>query len=70
MKKRRFEYVGNGSDKFWSIQVSNQQVTVHFGRNGTNGQTQTKSFANDATALQHAERMIRQKTVKGYQEKP
>jgi DNA ligase-1 len=64
--KRRFEYVGNGSDKFWEIEVKGKDVLVHFGRNGTNGQSSTKSFADEAAAKTHAEKLIEEKTGKGY----
>ena len=65
---RRFEYVGGSSAKFWEIQVAGKDVTVRYGRLGTDGQTQTKSFASDAKALDHAEKTIASKVAKGYQE--
>jgi len=43
---RRFEFVGGGSDKFWEISIQGKDVTVRFGRNGTNGQSSVKSFAD------------------------
>jgi DNA ligase-1 len=64
--KRRFEFTAGSSDKFWEIQVNGTEVTVRFGRNGSNGLSQTKTFGNEAAARQHAETMIRQKTRKGY----
>ena len=39
---------------------------VRFGRNGTQGQTTTKTFSDVAAARQHADKLIRQKTGKGY----
>lgn len=65
---RRFEYVGGGSDKFWEIAVRGAAVTVRFGRNGTLGQTQTREFADAAAARKHAEKLVREKTGKGYVE--
>lgn len=47
---RRFECSEGNSNKFWEVTVNGSDVTVHFGRIGTNGLTQTKSFADDATA--------------------
>jgi predicted DNA-binding WGR domain protein len=41
---------------------------VRFGRNGTAGQTSTKEFQDAAAAWSHAEKLIREKTSKGYVE--
>lgn len=65
---RRFEFVDGGSAKFWEITTSGNDVTVRFGRLGTQGQTQTKSFADAAAAARHAEKLIGEKTKKGYVE--
>ena len=43
-------------------------VTVRYGRIGTNGQTQSKSFADEAAAEKHADKLIAEKTAKGYVE--
>lgn len=66
--KRRFEFRDEKSDKFWEIEVAACEVTVRYGRNGTNGQTNTKSFANEAAARKHADGLISEKTDKGYVE--
>jgi DNA ligase-1 len=66
--KRRFEYVVGSSDKFWEIEVSGKEVIVRFGRNGTHGQSSTKSFADEAAVQKHAEKLIEEKTAKGYVE--
>ena len=58
--------MGGTSDKFWEVEVTGQEVTVRFGRNGTNGQANTKSFPDGPAANKHAERLIREKTAKGY----
>ena len=68
--KRHFEFVEGNSAKFWEISTGGNDVTVRFGRIGTNGQTQTKTFADAAAAAKHAEKLIKEKTTKGYQEKP
>jgi DNA ligase 1 len=41
---------------------------VRFGRSGTNSQAQTKSFADSAVAAKHADKLIAEKTAKGYAE--
>lgn len=68
--KRRFEFVGGGSDKFWELSIDGNDVLVRFGRNGTNGQASTKTFADNAAAQQHADKLIREKLAKGYCEVP
>jgi predicted DNA-binding WGR domain protein len=64
--KRRFEFVAGTSDKFWETEVKGKEVLVRFGRNGTNGQSSTKTFADEAAAKKHAERLIAEKLAKGY----
>jgi predicted DNA-binding WGR domain protein len=65
---RRYEFVGGSSNKFWESTVSDNQVVVRYGRNGTNGQTITKTFPNDQAAERHANRLVAQKLGKGYVE--
>lgn len=67
-KTRRFEFVGGNSAKFWQVTVAGTNVTVRFGRLGTDGQVQTKGFPSAEAASGHAERLIAQKVAKGYQE--
>jgi predicted DNA-binding WGR domain protein len=67
-RPRRFEYVDGCSDKYWEIHRAGTRVTVHFGRHGTTGQAITKTFPDEAAASKQVERMIRQKTSKGYME--
>ena len=68
--KRRFEFVEGTSSKFWEIALTGQEVTVRYGRIGTTGQTNTKSFPDAAAAARHAEKLIAEKTGKGYREVP
>lgn len=65
---RRFEFVEDNSDKFWELTLSESQVTVCFGRNGTTGQRESKTFADAATAQKHADKKIAEKLKKGYRE--
>jgi DNA ligase-1 len=65
---RRFELVEGKSAKFWEITRQGCEVTVRFGRLGTNGQTQTKTFADEDKARSHQEKLILEKTGKGYVE--
>ena len=65
---RRFEFVGGSSAKFWEISVNGNDVTVRYGRIGTSGQEQTKSFSDAEKAKKHAHKLIAEKTGKGYVE--
>ncbi len=66
---RRFEFVSGSSNKFWEIIVAGNAFTVRFGRLGTAGQSQTKSYADEAGAKRAAESLIAEKLKKGYVEK-
>lgn len=54
------------SQKFWEITLAGESHTVRFGRIGTAGQSRTKSFGDVAAAAKDYERLIREKTGKGY----
>ena len=73
---RRFEFIGEdpqrhtSSEKFWEVTVTGSKVTVHFGRIGAeHGQTSEKELASAEEAQAHADKLIAEKTKKGYIEK-
>lgn len=66
--RRRFEFAEGSSDKFWEIAVSGTEVTVRYGRTGSSGQTNTKTFPDGTAAKKHADKLIAEKTEKGYHE--
>jgi predicted DNA-binding WGR domain protein len=66
--KRYFEFVGGSSAKFYEVTVRSNTVTTRFGRIGTEGQVQSKVFADIETAMRHAEKVIAAKLAKGYRE--
>ncbi len=66
---RLFEFVGGSSQKFWEISLSGNSFTVRFGRIGTAGQSQAKTFADYSKAKQEATHLINEKLKKGYIEK-
>jgi len=68
METRYFEFVGGSSSKFWEVSITGSDVTVRYGRIGTDGQSKTKSFSDEAAAVRHAEKLIAAKTGKGYVE--
>src|SRR5262245_33930901 len=65
---RRFEYSEGTSNKFWTIELSGKSFTVNFGRIGTAGQTQTKTFPDEGQAKKAHDKLIVEKLGKGYQE--
>ncbi len=66
---RHFEFVEGKSSKFWEIGVEDCSVTVRYGRIGSGGTTNVKEFSDTAAARRHAEKLIEEKTGKGYVEK-
>jgi len=65
---RRFEFVGGSSPKFWQVRTVCCDVTVRFGRLGTDGQSLTKSFTDPSADRKHVDKLIAEKTAKGYVE--
>ncbi|NUQ64510.1 MAG: DNA ligase [Pirellulales bacterium] len=66
---RYFECVEGKSSKFWEIGVDGCSVAVRYGRIGSSGTTNVKEFSDAAAACRHAEKLIEEKTGKGYVEK-
>ena len=66
--KKSLKYIEGNSDKFWEIEVTGSNYTVTYGKNGTSGTTQTKSFASDEECLKMAEKILAEKVKKGYSE--
>ncbi len=65
---RRFELSEGTSNKFWQVEREDAAVTVCFGRIGTSGQSQVKSFASATAAQAEMDKLIKEKTKKGYAE--
>jgi predicted DNA-binding WGR domain protein len=65
---RRFEFKQGTSYKFWEILVEGTAYTARYGKVGTEGQTQSKSFATADKAKTEAEKKIKEKVGKGYSE--
>ncbi|WP_281232516.1 DUF6493 family protein [Flavobacterium gelatinilyticum] len=66
--KKTLKYIDGNSDKFWEIEVTGTSYTVTYGKNGTSGTTQTKSFGSDEECLKMAEKILAEKVKKGYSE--
>jgi uncharacterized protein (TIGR02996 family) len=65
---RTFIYTDERSNKFWNIELSAASFTVQFGRVGSAGQTQVKTFPDEAQARKEHDKLIREKLGKGYVE--
>ena len=65
---RRFEFVDSTSNKFWEAEVEGKTLNVTFGKIGTKGQNKPKDFATPEKAKAEMEKLIKEKTGKGYVE--
>src|SRR5262245_40952997 len=68
MNRREFHLVEGTSSKFWAVSVTDCSMTVQYGKIGSSGQTQLKTFASTTEAQQAAEKLITEKSRKGYKE--
>ncbi|SFM86827.1 WGR domain-containing protein, predicted DNA-binding domain in MolR [Chitinophaga sp. YR627] len=64
--KARFIYQDEKSHKFWDIETNGTDLTVQYGKVGTTGQSQTKQFASEEECKKAADKLIAEKTKKGY----
>ncbi|CAA9196100.1 DUF6493 family protein [Flavobacterium collinsii] len=67
--KKSLKHIDGTSDKFWEIEVTGSQFTVTYGKNGTAGTTQTKTFSTNEECLKTAEKLVAEKIKKGYSER-
>jgi uncharacterized protein (TIGR02996 family) len=65
---RTFVYSDAKSHKFWNIDLKGKTFTVTYGRQGTAGQSQTKTFADESKAIKEHDKLIAEKLRKGYSE--
>lgn len=66
--KTYLEFHDGSSNKFWQIEVQEQQHTVTYGKVDTSGQSKAKTFESAAECLKDAEKLIKSKKAKGYAE--
>jgi DNA ligase 1 len=66
---RYFEFVEGGSAKFWEVRVEGNSFFTRYGKIGTAGQVTQKDFDSDAKSRAEADKLIAEKTKKGYVEK-
>jgi uncharacterized protein (TIGR02996 family) len=65
---RTFVFTDDKSNKFWNIDLQGAGFTVTFGRVGSKGQTQTKSFPDEEKARKAHDKLVAEKLGKGYVE--
>lgn len=63
---RHFEFKDDKSSKFWQIEQSDNELNLRWGKIGTQGQSQTKSFDNAAKTLAAMTKLVKEKIGKGY----
>lgn len=54
--RKHFTYKDDKSDKFWQIAVNKKIFTVTYGKTGTAGTTQTKTFESEEKCLKEADK--------------
>ncbi|MFO0850210.1 MAG: WGR domain-containing protein [Gemmataceae bacterium] len=65
---RTFQFSDAKSHKFWNVDVQGATLTVTYGKVGSAGQTTTKSFPTPQKAQAEADKLVAEKTKKGYAE--
>jgi len=66
---RYFEFVDGSSSKFWEIKLEGTSFTTRYGKIGTEGQTSMKEYDSDDKAQKEYDKLVAEKTKKGYAEK-
>jgi predicted DNA-binding WGR domain protein len=56
----------SGSNKFWETGVQENKLVVRFGKMGTKGQVQVKSFTTSEEAIKERGKLVKEKLAKGY----
>jgi predicted DNA-binding WGR domain protein/DNA polymerase III delta prime subunit len=62
----RLTFADAGSNKFWETALEESKLIVRFGRIGTKGQIQFKTYATAEEAQQEQQNMVKEKLRKGY----
>lgn len=69
MSKRYFEFSEGTSNKFWEVWVEGTKVLTRYGKIGASGQTTVKDEGSPAGAQKLHDKLVGEKTKKGYAEK-
>ena len=62
---KTYIYQDEKSHKFWAVEQQGNELHINWGKVGTNGQSQVKSFADAAAAAKAELKLIAEKTKKG-----
>ncbi|STL52607.1 regulator [Escherichia coli] len=62
---KTYIYQDEKSHKFWAVEQQDNELHITWGKVGTNGQSQVKSFADAATAEKAELKLIAEKVKKG-----
>ncbi|HEX4456168.1 MAG TPA: WGR domain-containing protein [Kofleriaceae bacterium] len=65
---RHFEFSEGSSNKFWEISLSGSDLKTRYGKIGTPGQQTLKEFGDVGAAKKEYDKLIHEKTKKGYVE--
>ena len=65
---RLFIYQDEKSHKFWAVEQQGNELHISWGKVGTKGQSQIKSFSDAAAAAKAELKLIAEKVKKGYVE--
>ena len=66
MPKHYYELTDDKSSKFWEIEQKGSAVHLRWGKIGTQGQSKIKELDSKEDATKEVDKLIRQKTKKGY----
>ena len=69
MARRYFEFVEGTSSKFWEVWVEGNELRTRYGKIGAAGQTTVKDEGSAEGAQKLHDKLVREKTGKGYAEK-
>jgi uncharacterized protein (TIGR02996 family) len=69
MARRYFEFSEGSSNKFWEVWVDANTVFTRYGKIGAGGQTTLKDEGSPAGAQKLHDKLVKEKTGKGYVEK-
>ena len=63
---QRYEFNDGKSSKFWQIEQIGAELHISWGKIGTSGQSQVKDFDTEAKATAAKDKLVKEKTGKGY----
>ena len=61
-----FEFKDENSSKFWEISLEDKTITTCYGKLNSAGKSTTKAFSDTETAQKEFDKLVKEKTEKGY----